>query len=54
VKAYYFKVRKVGGNKVINNPDDTIVEADWKPLFEIKKVEHAYPKDFDFLVEQLS
>jgi 8-oxo-dGTP diphosphatase len=44
VKIYYFKVRKVAGDKVINNPNDTIVEADWKSLSEIKKVEHAYSK----------
>jgi 8-oxo-dGTP diphosphatase len=50
VKTHYFKVKKVGESKGINDPDKIIEEVDWKSLSEIEMVEHAYPEDIEFLV----
>ncbi|MDW0117554.1 NUDIX hydrolase [Sporosarcina thermotolerans] len=53
VKTYYFRVEKIGESSGINDPDEIIVEADWKSLSEIKTIHHVYPEDLEFLVEQL-
>lgn len=53
VKTYYFRVEKIGESTGINDPDEIIAEADWKSLYEIKTISHAYPEDLEFLLEQL-
>ncbi|WP_228547596.1 NUDIX hydrolase [Filobacillus milosensis] len=53
VKTYYFRVKKIGDSQGINDPDGIIGEADWKTAAEIKVLQHAYPDDKDFLLEQL-
>lgn len=53
VKTYYFKVEKIGESSGINDPDEIIAEVDWKSISEIKTIEHAYPEDLIYLLEQL-
>lgn len=54
VKIYYFRIEKISESNGINDPDGIIVEADWKSLSEMKTINHAYPEDLDFLLEQLT
>ena len=49
VKTYYFKVKKTGENEGINDPDNIIVDAGWKSLKDIKRIQHAYPEDLEVL-----
>lgn len=49
VKTYYFKVKKAGESEGINDPDNIIVEAGWKSLRDIQKMQHAYPEDLEVL-----
>ena len=49
VKTYYFKVKKAGESEGINDPDNIIVEAGWKSLRDIQKLQHAYPEDLKVL-----
>lgn len=53
VKTYYFRVEKIGESSGINDPDKIIDEADWKSLSDIKTINHAYPEDLEFLLDQL-
>ncbi|WP_262177192.1 NUDIX hydrolase [Saccharococcus sp. Marseille-Q5394] len=52
VKTYYFRVEKIGDSSGINDPDQIIVEADWKSLSDIKTINHVYPEDLELLLEQ--
>ncbi|ETT80590.1 NUDIX hydrolase [Viridibacillus sp. FSL R5-0477] len=49
VKSYYFKVKKTGESEGINDPDNIIVDADWKSLRDIRNIQHAYPEDLEVL-----
>jgi 8-oxo-dGTP pyrophosphatase MutT (NUDIX family) len=53
VKTYYFKVKKTGESEGINDPDNIIVDADWKSLRDIQNIQHAYPEDLEVLVKFL-
>ncbi|ATP40775.1 DNA mismatch repair protein MutT [Solibacillus sp. R5-41] len=53
VKTYYFKVKKIGESEGINDPDNNIVDAGWKSLRDIKRIQHAYPEDLEVLEEFL-
>jgi 8-oxo-dGTP pyrophosphatase MutT (NUDIX family) len=45
VKTHYFKVEKLGESTGINDPDETIVEAAWIALSDLKDLAHMYPED---------
>ncbi|MEK5481805.1 NUDIX hydrolase [Viridibacillus sp. FSL R5-0888] len=53
VKTYYFKVKNTGESEGINDPDNIIVDADWKSLRDIRNIQHAYPEDLEVLEEFL-
>ncbi|QDP40262.1 NUDIX hydrolase [Radiobacillus deserti] len=50
VKTHYFRVKKIGESKGVNDPDKIIEEVEWKSSSELEMVEHAYPEDIEFLV----
>lgn len=54
VKTYYFRVEKVGESSGINDPDNIIIEAEWKSLDELQTIKHAYPEDLQYLLEQFN
>ncbi|MBE1554660.1 NUDIX hydrolase [Sporosarcina limicola] len=51
VKTYYFKVKFFGESEGINDPDEIIIDVDWKSLSEVQSIEHDYPEDLAFLVD---
>lgn len=53
VKTYYFKVEKRGESEGIDDPDKTIVEAEWKSLSDIHQIQHVYPEDVEFIVNHI-
>jgi 8-oxo-dGTP pyrophosphatase MutT (NUDIX family) len=50
VKTHYFKAEKLGENAGINDPDDTIVEAAWIALSDLKDLMHMYPEDVGTII----
>lgn len=51
VKTYYFLVNYFGESGGINDPDELIIEVDWKSLSEIQSIKHGYPEDLAFLMD---
>lgn len=51
VKTYYYKVKCYGESEGINDPDEIIIDVDWKSLSDIQSIEHHYPEDLEFLVD---
>ncbi|MDP4550093.1 NUDIX hydrolase [Alkalihalobacillus macyae] len=49
VKTHYFRVEKAGESVGINDPDNTIIEASWKSISELKKLVHMYPEDVEII-----
>jgi ADP-ribose pyrophosphatase YjhB (NUDIX family) len=50
VKTHYFIVEKLGESSGINDPDDTIVEAAWIALSDLKDLAHMYPEDVGTII----
>lgn len=53
VKTYYFIVKKIGDSEGIDDPDNIIIDTDWKSLTDIQNIQHAYPEDLEILVNIL-
>ncbi|MEL3971666.1 NUDIX hydrolase [Rossellomorea oryzaecorticis] len=50
VKTHYFKVEKLGESEGIDDPDETIVEAAWIALSDLKDLTHMYPEDVGTII----
>jgi ADP-ribose pyrophosphatase YjhB (NUDIX family) len=53
VEVHYFLVKKVGGKRKIQDPDQLIYDIAWKSLDEIQALELSFPEDRAFLIENL-
>ncbi|MUK87959.1 NUDIX domain-containing protein [Ornithinibacillus sp. L9] len=53
VKTYYFEVKKIGTSAGIKDPDNIIVEVDWKSHSELQRVKHVYTEDKSLLLRVL-
>ncbi|TYS68262.1 NUDIX hydrolase [Sutcliffiella horikoshii] len=49
VLTHYYKVKKLGESKGINDPDNTIMEVSWKSIYDLEKIEHTYPEDINII-----
>jgi hypothetical protein len=50
VKTHYFIVEKLGESAGINDPDETIVEAAWIALSDLKDLAQMYPEDVGTII----
>jgi 8-oxo-dGTP diphosphatase len=49
VITHYFFVEKTGGELAVNDPDQNIAEACWKPVEEFENLQHMYPEDLPLI-----
>jgi len=49
VTSYYYEGRVTGGDILLCDPDQTIVEVGWKTLSELRKIKHMYPEDRELI-----
>lgn len=51
IEVHYFKVRVIGGEKRIQDPDDLIYDIEWKNLSEMEELRLSFPEDREFLID---
>ncbi|WP_053217296.1 NUDIX hydrolase [Virgibacillus senegalensis] len=51
VEVHYFLAEVIGGERVIQDPDDLIYDISWKSVDELKDLELCFPEDRDFLID---
>ncbi|WP_062104342.1 NUDIX hydrolase [Bacillus niameyensis] len=49
-EVHYFLTEVIGGNPVIQDPDQLIYDIDWKSVDEISTLDLSYPEDREFLL----
>ena|SRR5690625_4209794 len=54
IQIHYFEVEVVGGQPVIQDPDDLIYEIKWQSAKTIKQLKLSYPEDRQFLLEYIN
>ena len=53
-EIHYFLVKKIGGQRLFNDPDNLIYDIAWKNREEIKTLSLSYPEDMDYLLDYIS
>ena len=53
-EIHYFLVKKIGGQRLFNDPDNLIYDIAWKNSEEIKTLSLSYPEDMDYLLNYIS
>lgn len=54
LEVHYFLVVIVGGDEMIQDPDNLIYEIAWKSADEIRNLELSFPEDRDFLIGNIT
>ncbi len=53
VEVHYFVVKQIGGQSMIQDPDQLIYEIGWKSISDIQMLELSFPRDLEILVKYL-
>lgn len=48
--VHYFRVEVVGGEAVIQDPDELIHDIAWKSIDEVRKLELSFEEDREFII----